>query len=76
MESLICLVYSMRRKNYVVSAKLHYNGKCMTLHTVLTDYNRQMFISIFPLEPSSVHIVHGMQNVQYLFIYMVVINGS
>lgn len=46
-----------------------YRGKSLTLHTVLTDYNTQMLL--FSLcNPCSVHRVHEMQCVQYLFIYL------
>jgi hypothetical protein len=41
----------MGRKNEVVAAKVPHKGKGMTLHTVLTDYNRQMFIIICPMQP-------------------------
>jgi hypothetical protein len=69
MESLICLGYSMGRKNEVFSAKRPYTGKCMTLHTVLKDYNRQMFIIIFPLQPMFTESIKC-RAVQYLFIYL------
>lgn len=67
MESLICLGCSIgRKKNEVGSASTSLYRKIMTLLIVLTDNNTQILFSL--CNPCSVHRVHEMQCVQYLFI--------